>query len=323
LKAVVCTELGSPEKLEIQELELPKITKDQVLVNVEAAGINFPDALLVQGKYQILLDPPFIPGNEIAGIIKEVGDNVNLEIGTKIIGLPEKGGYAEEIILHKSAIIPINIDFPSEIAAGLPINYGTTYYALKRRANLMVGDKLLILGAAGGIGTASIQIGKALGAKIYAAVGSDLKEEYVKKLGADYVIRYDNEDLKERIKELTDNQGVDVVIDPVGGKYSEEAVRGTAWNGRYLVIGFANGAIPSIPLNLPLVKGISIVGVWWGRWFKTAPHEAMDDFGELLKLIQNKKLIIEPPSIYSMQDTSKALIDFLERRNLGKTVIKF
>ena len=323
MKAIVCTELGSPKKLKIQELELPKITKDQVLVDVQAAGVNFPDALLVQGKYQVVLDPPFIPGNEIAGIIKEVGDNVNFEIGTKVIGLPEIGGFAEEIILDKSTIIPIDIDFPSEIAAGLPINYGTSYYALKRRANLMNGEKLLILGAAGGIGTASIQIGKALGAEIYAAVGSDLKEEYVKKLGADYVIRYDNENLKEKIKELTNNQGVDVVIDPVGGKYSEDAVRGTAWNGRYLVIGFANGDIPSIPLNLTLVKGIAIVGVWWGRWFKTTPNEAMEDFGELIKLIQNKKLIIEPPSVYSMKETSKALVNFLERRNLGKAVIKF
>ena len=146
MKAIVCTELGSPKKLKIQEIELPKITKDQVLIDVQAAGVNFPDALLVQGKYQVVLDPPFIPGNEIAGIIKEVGDNANFEIGTKVIGLPEIGGFAEEIILDKSTIIPIDIDFPSEIAAGLPINYGTSYYALKRRANLKNGEKLLILG---------------------------------------------------------------------------------------------------------------------------------------------------------------------------------
>jgi NADPH2:quinone reductase len=323
LKAIVCTELGSPEKLEIQEIELPKINDDQVLIQVQAAGVNFPDALLVQGKYQVVQDPPFIPGNEIAGIIKEVGNNVGFKIGSKVIGLPELGGFAEEIILDKTSVIPIDSDFPSEVAAGLPINYGTSYYALKRRANLKKGEKLLILGAAGGIGTASIQLGKVIGAEIYAAVGSKVKEEYVKKLGADYVIRYDNENLKEKIKELTNNEGVDVVIDPVGGEYSEDAVRGTGWNGRYLVIGFANGEIPSIPLNLTLVKGVSIVGVWWGRWLKTSPHECMEDFGELLELIRNKKLIIEPPEVYPIEDTARALIKFLERKNLGKAVIKF
>ena len=323
MKAIVCTELGSPEKLEIQEIELPKINDDQVLIQVQAAGVNFPDALLVQGKYQVVQDPPFIPGNEIAGIIKEVGNNVGFKIGSKVIGLPELGGFAEEIILDKTSVIPIDSDFPSEVAAGLPINYGTSYYALKRRANLKKGEKLLILGAAGGIGTASIQLGKVIGAEIYAAVGSKVKEEYVKKLGADYVIRYDNENLKEKIKELTNNEGVDVVIDPVGGEYSEDAVRGTGWNGRYLVIGFANGEIPSIPLNLTLVKGVSIVGVWWGRWLKTAPHESMEDFGELLELIRNKKLIIEPPKVYPIEDTARALIKFLERKNLGKAVIKF
>lgn len=323
MKAIVCTELGSPEKLEIQEIELPKINDDQVLIQVQAAGVNFPDALLVQGKYQVVQDPPFIPGNEIAGIIKEVGNNVGFKIGSKVIGLPELGGFAEEIILDKTSVIPIDSDFPSEVAAGLPINYGTSYYALKRRANLKKGEKLLILGAAGGIGTASIQLGKVIGAEIYAAVGSKVKEEYVKKLGADYVIRYDNENLKEKIKELTNNEGVDVVIDPVGGEYSEDAVRGTGWNGRYLVIGFANGEIPSIPLNLTLVKGVSIVGVWWGRWLKTAPHESMEDFEELLELIRNKKLIIEPPEVYPIEDTARALIKFLERKNLGKAVIKF
>ena len=323
MKAIVCTELGSPEKLEIQEIELPKINDDQVLIQVQAAGVNFPDALLVQGKYQVVQDPPFIPGNEIAGIIKEVGNNVGFKIGSKVIGLPELGGFAEEIILDKTSVIPIDSDFPSEVAAGLPINYGTSYYALKRRANLKKGEKLLILGAAGGIGTASIQLGKVIGAEIYAAVGSKVKEEYVKKLGADYVIRYDNENLKEKIKELTNNEGVDVVIDPVGGEYSEDAVRGTGWNGRYLVIGFANGEIPSIPLNLTLVKGVSIVGVWWGRWLKTAPHESMEDFEELLELIRNKKLIIEPPKVYPIEDTARALIKFLERKNLGKAVIKF
>ena len=323
MKAVVCTELGSPDKLEIQEVELSEINDNQVLINVEAAGVNFPDALLVQGKYQVVLDPPFIPGNEIAGIVKEAGKNVGIDVGTKVIGLPDIGAFAEEIILDGNSVIPIDNNFPSDIAAGLPINYGTTYYALKRRGALKKGEKLLVLGAAGGIGTASIQLGKIMGAEVYAAVGSDEKEAYVKKLNADYVIRYDKDNLKEKIKELTNGIGVDVVIDPVGGDYSEEAVRGTAWNGRHLVIGFANGGIPSIPLNLTLIKGISLVGVWWGRWMKTSPQEAMEDFAELIEFINNKKLLIKPSAIYSIEETPKALQNFLDRKNLGKAVIKF
>ena len=323
MKAVVCTQLGPPDKLEIQEIDLAEINDNQVLIDVEAAGINFPDALLVQGKYQLVLDPPFIPGNEIAGIVKKVGKNVNIKVGTKVIGLPDIGGFAEEIILEKNSVIPIDNNFSSQVAAGLPINYGTTYYALKRRGDLTKGEKLLVLGAAGGIGTASIQLGKAMGAEVYAAVGSDEKEEYVKNLDADHVIRYDKDNLKEKVKELTNNIGVDVVVDPVGGDYSEEAIRGTAWNGRYLVIGFANGPIPSIPLNLTLIKGISIVGVWWGRWMKTSPNEAMGDFTELIDLIQNEKLLIEPSAVYSIEETPKALQNFLDRKNLGKSVIKF
>ena len=323
MKAVVCTQLGPPDKLEIQEIDLAEINDNQVLIDVEAAGINFPDALLVQGKYQLVLDPPFIPGNEIAGIVKKVGKNVNIKVGTKVIGLPDIGGFAEEIILEKNSVIPIDNNFSSQVAAGLPINYGTTYYALKRRGDLTKGEKLLVLGAAGGIGTASIQLGKSMGAEVYAAVGSDEKEEYVKNLDADHVIRYDKDNLKEKVKELTNNIGVDVVVDPVGGDYSEEAIRGTAWNGRYLVIGFANGPIPSIPLNLTLIKGISIVGVWWGRWMKTSPNEAMEDFTELIDLIQNEKLLIEPSAVYSIEETPKALQNFLDRKNLGKAVIKF
>jgi len=323
LKAVVCTELGPPEKLEIQEIELGEINDDQILVTVEAAGINFPDALLVQGKYQVLLDPPFIPGNEIAGIVKESGENVGIAVGTKVIGLPDIGAFAEEIILDGKSAIPIDSSFPSHIAAGLPINYGTTYYALKRRGALKEGEKLLVLGAAGGIGTASIQLGKIMGAEVYAAVGSDEKEAYVNKLNVDHVIRYDKDNLKDTLKEMTNGVGVDVVIDPVGGDYSEAAVRGTAWNGRYLVIGFANGDIPSIPLNLTLVKGISIVGVWWGRWMRTSPKEAMEDFAEVIEYINGGKLLIEPSGVYSIEDTPKALRNFLDRKNLGKAVIKF
>ena len=323
MKAVICTELGHPKLLEIKDVEIPKPSEDEVLIKVEAAGVNYPDALLVQGKYQIVVNPPFTPGNEVCGYIEKVGKNVNLTKGMKVIGLPEIGGLSEYVSVNKNLVIPISDKITSLAGASLPINYGTSYYALKRRAQASKGESLLVLGGSGGIGTASIQLGNILGLKTIAAVGSDEKEKYVKKLNVDSVIRYDKEDLKEKSKELTNGKGVDIVIDPVGGDITEQALRATAWNGRLLVIGFAHGEIPKIPINITLVKGVSIVGVWWGRWTKTSPRETSEDFGELINLVETGKLDIVPKNIYKIEDTTKALEDFLNRKNIGKTVIKF
>ena len=323
MKAIVCTKLGEPNLLEIKELSKPSIADDEVLIKVEAAGVNFPDALLVQGKYQIVLDPPFTPGNEVCGTIEDKGKDVELPVGSKVIGLPPVGGFAEFVSLNKNLVIPVNDDFDSLAGASLPINYGTTYYALKRRANAKKGETLLVLGSSGGIGTASIQLAKVMGLKTICAVGSDEKESYVKSLGADEVIRYDQQDLKETAKSLTDGKGVDIVMDPVGGEASEQALRATGFNGRHLVIGFANGSIPKISLNLTLVKGVSIVGVWWGRWTNTYPNETAEDFVELISYVNENKLDIVPKNVYSLQDTSLALENFLKRKNIGKTVIKF
>ena len=323
MKAVVCTKLGEPNLLEIKEINKPSITEEDVLIKVEAAGVNFPDALLVQGKYQIVLDPPFTPGNEVCGVVEDKGANVELPIGSKVIGLPPVGGFAEYVALNKNLVIPVNNDFDPLAGASLPINYGTTYYALKRRAKANNGETLLVLGASGGIGTASIQLAKVMGLKTICAVGSDEKEDYVKSLGADEIVRYDQVDLKETVKSLTNGKGVDIVMDPVGGDVSEEALRATGFNGRHLVIGFANGEIPKISLNLTLVKGVSIVGVWWGRWTNTSPKETAEDFIELVSYINDKKLNISPKNIYSLEETSMALENFLNRKNIGKTVIKF
>ena len=323
MKAVICTELGHPKLLEIKDVEIPKPSEDEVLIKVEAAGVNYPDALLVQGKYQIVVNPPFTPGNEVCGYIAKVGKNVNLTKGMKVIGLPEIGGLSEYVSVNKNLVIPISDKITSLAGASLPINYGTSYYALKRRAQASKGESLLVLGGSGGIGTASIQLGNILGLKTIAAVGSDEKEKYVKELNVDSVIRYDKEDLKEKSKELTNGKGVDIVIDPVGGDITEQALRATAWNGRLLVIGFAHGEIPKIPINITLVKGVSIVGVWWGRWTQTSPRETSEDFGELINFIETGKLDIVPKNIYKIEDTTKALEDFLNRKNIGKTVIKF
>ena len=238
-------------------------------------------------------------------------------------GLPPVGGFAEFVSLNKNLVIPVNDDFDSLAGASLPINYGTTYYALKRRANAKKGETLLVLGSSGGIGTASIQLAKVMGLKTICAVGSDEKESYVKSLGADEVIRYDQQDLKETAKSLTDGKGVDIVMDPVGGEASEQALRATGFNGRHLVIGFANGSIPKISLNLTLVKGVSIVGVWWGRWTNTYPNETAEDFIELISYVNENKLDIVPKNVFSLEDTSLALENFLNRKNIGKTVIKF
>ena len=207
--------------------------------------------------------------------------------------------------------------------ASLPINYGTCYYALKRRANIQKNESLLVLGASGGIGTATIQLAKIMGVKTICAVGSDEKAEYVKSLGADEIIRYDQVELKETVKELTDGKGVDVVMDPVGGDVTEQALRATAWNGRLLVIGFTDGNIPKIPLNLTLVKGVSIVGVWWGRWTTTSPEETAEDFKELIEFIEKDELVIKPKNVHPIEETSLALENFLSRKNIGKTVISF
>ena len=321
MKAVVCTKLGEPNLLEINEVDKPTIGKDEVLIKVEVAGVNFPDALLVQGKYQIVIDPPFIPGNEVCGIIEDTGENVDISVGTKVIGIPPIGGFAEFVAINKNLVIPVSENFSSLAGASLPINYGTSYYALKRRANAQSGESLLVLGASGGIGTASIQLAKVMGLRTICAVGSEDKAEYVKSLGGDEIVRYDQVDLKETVKELTDGKGVDIVIDPVGGEATEQALRATAFNGRLLVIGFANGSIPKISLNLTLVKGVSIVGVWWGRWTNTAPTETAEDFQELISFIENDKLKIVPKNNYKLEETSVALENFLTRKNIGKTVI--
>lgn len=323
MKALLCTELGDPELLNVSEVDMPNLGDDEVLIKVEAAGINFPDALLVQGKYQIVIDPPFIPGNEICGVIESAGSNVSIPTGTKVIGLPPIGGFAEYVSINKNLIIPVNSDFDVLSGASLPINYGTSYYALKRRAKAVSGETALILGASGGIGSASIQLSKIMGLNTICAVGSEEKEAYVRNLGADEVIRYDKEDLKESAKSLTNGNGVDIVIDPVGGDATEQALRATAFNGRLLVIGFANGQIPKISLNLTLVKGVSIVGVWWGRWTNTSPKETAEDFEELVGFVNSNQLEIEPKNIYSLDEASKALSNFLQRKNIGKTVIKF
>ena len=277
MKALQCVELGGPEKLVVNDVADPEIAEDHIIIEVKSASVNFPDVLMIQGLYQFQPPLPFIPGGESAGVVIEIGDGVEgLNIGDKVFAATGVGGICEKILAHKNNVRPIpeNMDF--EIAAALSVTYGTSIYALKQRANLKAGETLLVLGASGGVGLATVQLGKAMGAKVIAAASTQEKVDICIENGADEGFVYPSgnldrdqqKELSNKIKELTGGLGPNVIYDPVGGTYAEPCLRSIAWDGRYLVIGFAAGAdqIPKMPLNLTLLKGCQIVGVFWGAW---------------------------------------------------------
>jgi NADPH2:quinone reductase len=260
MRAVICKEYGPPESLVIEDLESLTPGPGQVVVAVKACGVNFPDTLIIEGKYQFKPALPFSPGGEVAGIVQALGEGVErVALGDRVIAFTGWGGFAEEVLVEAKALIPIPEPMDFATASAFVMVYGTSHYALKDRAKLQPGETLLVLGAAGGVGLAAVELGKAMGARVIAAASSDEKLAVCRKQGADEGINYAREDLKERMKTLTAGKGVDVVFDPVGGSYSETALRGLAWEGRHLVIGFAAGDIPRIPLNLTLLKGCSFL----------------------------------------------------------------
>jgi NADPH:quinone reductase len=318
----VCKELGPPEKLVIEQVPSPRPGKAQVVVSVKAAGVNFPDTLIIQGKYQFKPSPPFSPGGEVAGVIKEVGEGVTgVKPGDRVIAASTFGGFAEEMLADADKVIamPAPMDFIP--ASAFVLTYGTSYHALKDRAHLQPGETLLVLGASGGVGLAAIQIGKALGAKVIAAASSGAKLQVCKDNGADELINYASEDLRARIKAITAGRGVDVVYDPVGGAYSEPALRDMAWNGRFLVVGFAAGDIPKVPLNLPLLKGCSIVGVFWGAFTKTEPDNNRRNNAELMQLYLQGKVKPHIHATYPLERAAEALNEVLNQRVSGKVVL--
>ncbi|MBA2286139.1 MAG: NADPH:quinone oxidoreductase family protein [Ktedonobacteraceae bacterium] len=322
MRAVLCKEFGPPESLVLEEVEPLKPGKGQVVIGIRACGLNFPDALMIQGKYQFRPPMPFSPGSEVAGIIKEVGEGVtSVKQGDRVIAVTGSGGFAEEIIAAEAKLIsiPAGVDFVT--AAAFTMAYGTSYHALKDRAHLASGNSLLVLGAAGGVGLAAVEIGKFLGARVIAAASTDEKLAICKQYGADEVINYTTEDLKERVKSLTRGQGVDVTFDPVGGNYAEAALRSTGWKGRYLVIGFASGEIPRIPLNLTLLKGSSIVGVFWGAFTEREPQRHQQNLQELLTLLSEGKLKPHISATYPLEQAATALDDMMQRKVQGKAVV--
>ncbi len=267
MRALVCNDYGPPENLTIEEMEDPVAGEGEVLIDVVAAGINFPDVLSIAGKYQVKTPTPFVPGNEAAGTISAVGEGVSrFSVGDKVIIATRGAAFAEKCISHEQSttLLPDGLDFDQ--GAGFSVTYGTSYHALKQSANLQPGETILVLGAAGGVGITAVEIAKTMGARVIAAASSDEKLEFAKSAGADELINYSKVPLKETVKELTDGNGADVVYDPVGGELADQAFRATAWHGRYLVIGFASGDIPKFAANIALLKEASIIGVWWGTW---------------------------------------------------------
>jgi NADPH2:quinone reductase len=323
MKAVVCKEHGMPEKLElVEDWAEPEIGDHDVLIKVKAAGLNFPDVLIIQGKYQFQPELPFIPGNECSGEIEAVGSAVTrYKPGDKVISAAGTGAFCEKIAANENMVFPMPEGLSFEQAAGVSITYFTSYYALKQRANIQPGETLLVLGAAGGVGTTAIELGKLMGAKVIAAASTDEKLELCKQLGADEVINYSTTSVKDAVKELTGGKGVDVVYDPVGGDYAEPAIRSMAWNGRYLVIGFASGPIPKIPLNLTLLKGCSIVGVFWGRFTGEEPKVHLQNIAELWELFSTGKLNPVVTDVFPLEQYQDAYTCMIERRARGKVII--
>lgn len=323
MKAILCTSYGLPNALELKEVPSPKIEPDQVLIQVKACGVNFPDLLIIQNKYQFKPTLPFSPGGEVSGVILSIGNHVkNLKAGDRVIALCGWGGFAEEVAVNAKRVflLPSEMDFIT--GASTLYTYGTSYHALKDRAALQSGETLLVLGAAGGVGLAAVELGKIMGAIVIAATSTEEKLSVCKQKGADFTINYSNEDIKTRVKEITDDKGVDVVFDPMGGEVAETALRSIAWKGRYLVVGFASGDIPKFPNNLSLLKGCSIVGVFWGSFSEREPENNLKNLNELMQLIKTGKIIQHIHRIFPLEDAAHALTELLERKVKGKAVVK-
>lgn len=323
VRALICSTPDGLDSLTIGELPTRELGATELRIRVEASGINFPDILVVQGLYQFQPEPPFAPGLEASGVVTEIGPEVeNFTHGDQVFAfLPTFGGHAEEIVVEESATYPLPADLDLVAAAGIGLTYGTSYHALVDRAHLRRGETMLVLGAAGGVGSAAVQIGAALGAHVIAGVSSDAKADVAISCGARDIIRYDREDLRARLKELAP-EGVDVTYDPVGGAATETALRASAWGGRVLIIGFAAGGIPSVATNLPLLKGASLVGVFWGRFAEKYPGRHRSNMSEITRMWtegQIEPLISEE---FALDDGARALRLMAERGAIGKLVLR-
>jgi NADPH2:quinone reductase len=323
VRAVVCKKFGPPEGLVVEEVEDPKAGRGQVVIDVRAAAVTFPDALIIEDKYQFKAKPPFIPGGEVAGVVSAVGEGVEgFAVGDAVSGSAGvTGGFAERVAVGAAACRPLPKGTGFAEATGLLYSYGTGYYGLKHRGNLQPGESLLVLGAGGNVGLAAVELGKLLGARVIAAASSAEKLALCRERGADETIDYTRESLKEQTKALTQGRGADVVYDAVGGEYAEAALRATAWNGRFLVIGFTAG-IPKIPLNLVLLKGCQVIGVFLGGMAMHEPETRESIERDLLELSASGRLKPHVSKRYTLDEAPQALRDLIDRRALGKVVVE-
>ena len=322
MHAWLCTNPTGVDALTWTELPTPTPQAGEVLIKVKAASLNFPDLLIVQNKYQMKPPLPFVPGSEYAGVVQAVGEGVtHLQVGQRVACLSGTGGFATHTIAPAALCMPLPESFSYVDAAAFIMIYATSHHALVDRAQLKAGETVLVLGAAGGVGTAAIQIAKALGARVIAAASSDEKCALCTSIGADATINYSQENLREAIKALTQGKGPDVIYDPVGGDFAEPAFRSIAWRGRYLVIGFANGEIPRLPLNLALLKGASIVGVFWGDFVAREPKVFADDVATMFGWIAQGKLRPHISGRYPLAQGARAIEDMMNRKVVGKVII--
>lgn len=322
MRAVLCKEFGPPESLVVEEVPDPTPGPGQVVVDVAGCGVNFPDVLIIQDKYQFKPELPFSPGGEISGTVSALGEGVDtLAVGDRVLASLGWGGMADKVVVPAASAMPVPDGVDLVSAAGFLLAHGTSHHALVDRARLQEGETLLVLGAAGGVGLAAVEIGAVLGARVIAAASTDDKLELCRSRGAAETINYTTEDLRGRLKEITGGRGVDVCYDPVGGDLSEPALRSMAWDGRFLVVGFAAGDIPRIPLNLPLLKGCSVVGVFWGAFTGKERERNARNIAELMGWLAEGKLEPHIGATYPLDEAAAAITDLEQRRAKGKVVV--
>lgn len=323
VKAMVAKAWGGPESLSLEDLPLPALGERDVRIRIHAAGLNFPDTLMIAGKYQFKPAFPFAPGMECAGVVEAVGEKVrDLKPGDRVLATTGHGAFAEAVVTPAHNVFKIPASMSFEIAAGFPITYGTTIHALQDRGRLKPGEVLLVHGAAGGVGLNAVELGVAMGATVIGTVGSDDKAAIVKQYGAKHVINYSSESIKDRVKELTDGKGADVIYDPVGGDAFDQSLRCINWDGRLLVIGFASGRIPEAPANLALIKGCSIIGVFWGAFAAREPQKNRANFAALFSLFEQGKLKPHVSATFPLAQVPQAMQALLSRKTTGKVVIQ-
>ncbi len=322
MRALLCHQFGPPESLAVEDVDAPEPGPADVVVDVRACSATFPDVLMIQGLYQFKPSFPFSPGGEVAGLVSAVGGEVStVSVGDRVILPLGWGGMAEQVRAPAAAVVPLPEGVEFEAAAGFLYAYGTSFHALRDRAALQAGETLLVLGAAGGVGLAAVELGATMGATVIAAASSPAKLAVCRERGAAMTIDYEREDLKSAVRELTGGRGADVVYDPVGGRFSEPALRSTAWAGRYLVIGFAAGDIPKLPLNLPLLKGCSVVGVFWGAFVQHEPDRAAANGLELVAMLGDGRLQPHVSATFPLAEGGQAIRHLADRKAEGRVVV--